>query len=66
MAGIRARVSEADAYSRLVIYDTQVQEELKAVTEENYMDLYMDPQSAINSRISQALQIASLDRKSVV
>lgn len=59
MAGIRARVSEADAYSRLVIYDTQVQEELKAVTEENYMDLYMDPQSAINSRISQALQIAS-------
>lgn len=59
MAGIRARVSEADAYSRLVIYDGQVQEELKAVTEENYMDLYMDPQSAINSRISQALQISS-------
>ena len=29
MASIRARVSEADAYSRLVIYDTQVQEELK-------------------------------------
>lgn len=59
LAGIHSRISTADSYSKMIIYNPQVQEELRNVTPENYMDLYVNPQSFINGTISQVLQTSS-------
>ncbi len=55
---INARIDAADSYSRMIIYDSEVQTALRGVTADNYIDLYTNPQSTINNRIGQVLQIS--------